>query len=380
MTEEKKVSEDNESGWDEALLPVLQDIVGKAVEGVCDIKAIDIAIRSLSPSVVVASSGLPSLVGMLSSKLAHGLFTSPVYRDLFKDSLIEAGRRLRDKIQEKGGMKNVTKEEYGEAVQEGFQAAAEKKYVVIDGLLHQPNCWRIQPRLKQPQRRSKEKDGQQQPQQQQAQPVAEVTLLEAEQQHVMCAPCCFDGVQADIKTKTEAPAKVEAPKPPPRSPMEVINRAAPEDRAFFLKWLKGLPADERKRVDEYLKHLDSEEEFNALVGCIKDEPEVVYEMMMLLENSNGSLRTKQFILLAGQAIERHSMEALGAIKCGIKHAARKVVETDEMFAPVAKRLRENESREKPEPTFRVALGLKKPENKGFLHATGRFVKSLFLFF
>lgn len=365
MTEETKKSEDNDSGWDEALLPVLQDIVGRVTDGICDIKAIDIALRSLSPAFVMASSGLPSMVGMLSSKLASSMFKSPIYRDLFKDSLIEAGRRLRDKIQEKGGMKNVTKEEYGNAVKEGFKAAAEKKYVVIDGLLHSTSCARIQYRVK------PAKDSQ-------GPGNVEVTLLEAEQQHIMCAPCCFEGVQADIKTKTEAPAKVEAPKPPPRSPMEVINRAKSEDRVLFLKWLKDLPVDERKRVDEFLKHLDSEEEFNALVSCIKEQPEIVHEMLTLLENSNGSLRTKQYLLLFGQAVERHSMAALGTLKAALKSSCKAVQDFDASFAPVAKRLRENDAREQPENTIAVALGGKKPEKTGVLRSAGRFVKSLFL--
>ncbi len=367
MSEEEKDTDskmaDAEEDLAAAVLPILQSIVGWSVDKFADIRAVDIALRALSPGVILASNGLPNFVGLISSKLGRKLFTSDVARDLFKDSLLEAARHVTAKVQEKGGMKNITPQEYGDAVKDGFRAAMEKKYVIIDRLLHSPSCAGIQSRLAKPPAVN-----------------VEITLLEAEQQHFMRAPCCFDGVQADIKAQAAAPAKAEASRLPPRSPMEVINRAKPKDRVVFFTWLKGLPADERVRVDAFLKHLDSEEELHALLHVIKDAPDLVYELLTLLENSNGSHRTAQYLLLFGQAIERHSMQALTVLKVGLKEAVNTGRAFDASFAPVAKRLRDNDAGENPRITVAVLCSSRAPEKEGVLKATARFVKSLFLIF
>jgi hypothetical protein len=315
-----------------ASLPILRRFIKPFMGYVCDTAVVDFMIRKLSPAEIEAADGLPVVVAGLAADLSRRMFKNAVAADLVADSCSAAAEAVADKIRTKGGIDKVSPDEYENALKQGAEVAAAKQCVIVDGLLHAKTCFRIQEHLR-PQRQGKD------------QPpkivgVTEVTLGEAaEMSGLLVAPCCHKGIDAELNKPTAAPKPAKVAQP--RSPMEIIMRGTEVQRFAFFNWYGGLDAATRERVSEFMKHLDSSEEFVGLVYMITEQSHLASEMLTLLENANGSHKTEKYLKKACQALGRGSDGALRVLKSASDAARVQYRELDASLAPVVQRLEAN---------------------------------------
>lgn len=294
MSEQKKPGTERVGGGsalDEALRPVVSSALSGLLDWVIDVKPINEALKHLSPSVRQMSSLLPMAAGYGFAKLPMSLFKNDTVAHFFEDTVVEMARHIDRKIKAVGSVDKVTPEEYAAAIEQGLTVAMERKYVVDPmGFLHRADCVKLQA-FRRPFQQRNDRNGQPVPPP--PSQLQEVTLQTALDQKLQGSPCCFHGIQADLK-KAEAPKSEKKS----RSPMEVIGGSGdPDLQAKFNAWFKGLSVAERTRVLGLLKHLDSIEEFKGLMAL---DPEIRDEMLTLLENTNTSFTVSRFLgLVAG---------------------------------------------------------------------------------
>lgn len=294
MSEDKKPDVERvggKSALDEALRPAVSSALAGLLDWVLDVKPINEAMKFLSPGARQMASLLPMGAGYAFAKLPMSLFPNPTVADFFEDVVVEMARHIDRKIKAAGSVDKVSPQEYADALHEGAKVALERKYAVDPmGFLHRGDCVKLQA-FRRPQQQRTDRNGQPIPPP--PSQLQEVTLQTALDQKLQGSPCCFHGIQADLK-KAEAP-KAEKKS---RSPMEVIGGSGdPDLQAKFNAWYKGLSAAERTRVLGLLKHLDSIEEFKGLMAL---DPEIRDEMLTLLENTNTSFTVSRFLgLVAG---------------------------------------------------------------------------------
>lgn len=316
------------SALDEALRPAVSNALSGFLDWVLDVKPINEALKYLSPSFRQMSSMLPMAAGYGFAKLPMSLFPNPTVAHFFQDVVVEMARHLDRKIKSAGSVDGVSKEEYSAALHEGAKVALEKKYVVDPvGHLHRADCVRLGA-FRRPQQQRTDRNGQPLPPP--PSQLQEVSIETAISQKLQASPCCFQGIQADVK-KAEAPkAEKKA-----RSPMEVIGGSDdPELKKAFNDWFKSLSGDERKRVMELLKHLDSIEEFKGLMAL---DPEIRDEMLTLLENTNASFTVSKFLGLVGAAL-KSGAQNLAVVA---KKAWEDYKEFDKSLEPLVQELKAN---------------------------------------
>jgi hypothetical protein len=269
-------------------------------------------------------------VGYGIAKLPMSLFPNPTIAHFFSDVVVEMAREIDRKIKEAGSVDKVSHEDYAKAAHDGFAKAMEAKYVVDPmGFLHRADCVKLQAfRRPQHQQRNDRNNGQ--PPTPPPSQLQEITLQAAIAQKLQGSPCCFEGISADLK-------KAEAPKAEKklRSPMEVIGASGdPELQAKFNAWFKGLNAADRARTMELMKHLDSVDEFKALMAV---DPEIREEMMTLLENTNSSFKIGQYLQVLGSALKSGKTKVVEAIKVMWKSYKK----FDESLEPTVRKLEAN---------------------------------------
>jgi hypothetical protein len=313
------------SALDEALRPAVSSALSGVLDWVLDTKPINEALKFLSPSVRQFSSLLPMGVGYGFAKLPVSLFPNETVAHFFQDVVVEMARHLDRKIKAQGGVDKVSPEEYAGALHEGMRAATEKKYAVDPlGHIHRSDCVKLGA-FRRPHQERRGKDGQIIPPP--PSQLQEVSLESAIAQKLRVSPCCFEGVQADVK-KADAPKTEKKP----RSPMDVIGGSGdPELQKQFNDWFKGLKADERERVTKLLRHLDSVDEFKGLMAT---DPEIRDEMLTLLENTNASYTVGKVLEAIGKASKTAATELVEAIKV----AYREFKAWEESLAPLERRL------------------------------------------
>lgn len=335
--------------WDEAILPWVNQFVDKFVDAGLDIKGVDAMIRALSPLTIsalanimqpaanIAIGAIPLTVVGGNANLGHFL------QDVLRHGITHTVKR----VKEKGGIDKMTPEEFGATLQEGLKEGMARKLVIDPlGHLHTPDCPEY--------RRVFARNNDQRPQQPNQPPRpsrdVEVTIETAIARKLMCAPCCFPHVQSEL-------AKPPAPKAEKKavSPAEVLGRD-PELAKQFGEWFKSLSSDERTRVRELLKHLDSVDELRCLMAL---DPSIRGELLTLLENTNGSFTAAQFLKVMSGAAKS------GAIH--VRDAARKAWKAYKTFdaglAPVAARLEANLKSDDRKSTLSVLFADDKPRKK-----------------
>lgn len=331
MSENKNPGTDRVGGasaLDEALRPAVSSALSGVLDWVLNVKPINEALKHLSPSVRQMSSLLPMAAGYGFAKLPVSLFKSATVAHFFQDVVVEMARHIDRKIKASGGVDKMTPEEYAAAAHAGATEALARKYVVDPmGHLHRGDCVRLQA-FRRPFQQRNDRNGQPLPPP--PSQLQEVSMETAIGQKLQVSPCCFEGVQADLK-KAEAP-KAEKKS---RSPMEVIGGSDdPELKKAFNEWFKSLSGDERKRVMELLKHLDSIEEFKGLMTL---DPEIRDEMLTLLENTNTSFTVSRFLHLVGDAAKNGSHKLAEAAR----HAWEAYKKFDKSLEPTVQKLEAN---------------------------------------
>ncbi len=313
------------SALDEALRPAVSSALSSMLDWVLDTKPINEALKYLSPSVRQFSSLLPMGVGYGFAKLPISLFPNETVAHFFQDVVVEMARHLDRKIKANGSVDKVSPEEYAGALHEGMKAATEKRYAVDPlGHVHRSDCVKLGA-FRRPHQERKDRDGRPLPPP--PSQLQEVTLESAISQKLRVSPCCFEGVQADVK-------KADAPKADKksRSPMEVIGGSGdPELQKQFNDWFKGLSRDERDRVTKLLRHLDSVDEFKGLMAT---DPEIRDEMLTLLENTNASYTVGKVLEAIGKAGKTVGTEIVEAAKV----AYREFKAWEASLAPLERRL------------------------------------------
>ena len=309
MSEPQKTGTESVGGasaLDEALRPAVSSALSGVLDWVIDVKPINEALKYLSPSFRQMASLLPMATGYGFAKLPMSLFPNATVAHFFQDVVVEMARHIDRKIKAAGGVDKVSPEEYAAAAHAGATEALARKYVVDPmGHLHRNDCVKLQAFRRPQQQQRTDRNGQPLPPP--PSQLQEISIEGAIAQKLLVSPCCFEGVLADIK-KAEAP-KAEKKS---RSPMEVIGGSDdPELKKAFNEWFKGLSGDERKRVTELLKHLDSIEEFKGLMAL---DPEIRDEMLTLLENTNTSYKVSQFLGLVEAALKSGASNVTEAAK------------------------------------------------------------------
>lgn len=291
------------SALDEALRPAVSSALSGMLDWVLDVKPLNEAIKHLSPSFRQMTSLLPMAVGYGFAKLPVSLFKTPTIAHFFQDVVVEMARHLDRKIKAAGSADKMSHEEYVQAVQEGYAAAMERKYVVDPmGHIHRPDCVKLSA-FRRPHQQRNDRNGQPLPPP--PSQLQEVSLQTAIGQKLQGSPCCFESISADLK-------KAEAPKAEKkfRSPAEVLAAVKPELREKFNAWLKGTDQTTRERLLTLLKHVDSVEEVEALMSVDDDLRE---DMLKLCENTNASLKVSNFLGLAANVLKTGAAGAKEAI-------------------------------------------------------------------
>jgi len=317
------------SALDEALRPAVSSALAGVLDWVLDVKPINEALKHLSPSFRQMSSLLPMAAGYGFAKLPISLFKNATVAHFFQDVVVEMARHLDRKIKTAGSVDKVSPEEYAAAAHAGVVEAMARKYVVDPmGHLHRADCVRLASFRRPQQQPRNDRNGQPLPPP--PSQLQEIGIEGAIAQKLQVSPCCFEGVQADIK-KAEAP-KAEKKS---RSPMEVIGGSDdPELKKAFNEWFKSLSGDERKRVMELLKHLDSIEEFKGLMAL---DPEIRDEMLTLLENTNTSFTVSRFLGLVGDVAKSGARNVAEVAK----KAWEGYKKFDASLAPMVEKLEKN---------------------------------------
>lgn len=294
---------------DEMLRPVVSSALSSMLDWVVDSKPITAALQHLSPSVRQFSSLLPIVVAGGFAKLPVSMFGNATYAHFFQDVVVEMARHLDRKIKAAGSVDKVSPEEYASALHDGMKAATEKKYAVDPlGHIHRSDCVKLGA-FRRPHQERRGKDGQIIPSP--PSQLQEVTLESAMAQKLQVSPCCFEGVQSDVKKSGEPKTEKRM-----RSPMEVIGGSGdPKLQEQFNAWFKGLNAAERERVLKLLRHLDSVDEFKGLMAT---DPEIRDEMLTLLENTNASYTVGKVLEALGKASKTAATEIVEAVKIACK--------------------------------------------------------------
>ncbi|HTM68494.1 MAG TPA: hypothetical protein VL426_04285 [Candidatus Binatia bacterium] len=327
MSEDKKPDVERvggKSALDEALRPAVSSALSGLLDLVLDVKPINEALKFLSPGARQLASMLPMAAGYGFAKLPMSLFPNPTVADFFEDIVVEMARHIDRKIKASGSVDKLSPKEYVEAMQAGAKEAMERKYVVDPmGFLHRADCVKLQS-FRRPHQERKDRNGQPLPPP--PSQLQEVTLQTAIDQKLQGSPCCFQGIQADLK-------KADSPKAEKRfrSPAEVIGALKPELREKFNAWLKGCDEETRKRLLTLLKHIDSPEEVEALLSV---DDELREEMLVLCENTNTSLKVGNFLAAAAQVFKTGAAEA----KVVIKKAWEAYKKFDESLEPTVRKL------------------------------------------
>lgn len=229
--------------------------------------------------------------GFSIGEIPSSAFKSQTREHFFKSVANEVFKNLGKVIRQKSGAP-PTEEELKKAVQDGIRAAEERKLAIDPmGHLHLPECrelGRLKAGLKA------------------ASDVREIAFKAALEQRLKTAPCCFPAVE---EQKQPAP---QAPNPATRggrkpSPLEIIGRMSREQQKQFGDWLANLTEEERGRIIDDLRALDSEAEFTGFMAM---DPETRVQMLPLLEE-----RKKQLEMI-GKLIESGFAKAAGILKKG----------------------------------------------------------------
>lgn len=294
---------------DEMLRPVVSSALSSVLDWVLDAKPINAALEHLSPSVRQFSSLLPIAVAGGFAKLPVSMFKNATYAHFFQDIVVEMARHLDRKIKKAGSVDKVSPEEYAEALQSGLKEVVERAYFVDPmGHVHRHDCVKLSV-FKKPHFERRGKDGQPIPPP--PSQLQQISLENAIAQELQVSPCCFKGVEADIK-KANAPKTEKKP----RSPMDVIGGSGDvELQKRFNDWFKSLSPAERERVTKLLPHLDSVDEFKGLMAM---DPEIRTEMLTLLENTNASYTVGKVLEALGKASKVAAAELAEAFKCACK--------------------------------------------------------------
>lgn len=294
---------------DEMLRPVVSSALSSMADWVIDAKPINAALQHLSPSVRQFSSLLPIVVAGAFANLPVSLFKNATYAHFFQDVVVEMARHIDRKIKASGSADKVSPEEYASALHEGMKAAIEKKYAVDPmGHVHRSDCVKLGA-FRRPHHERKDRDGKPIPPP--PSQLQEVTLETALAQKLQVSPCCFDGIQADLKKASEPKTEKK-----PRSPMDVIGGSGDSElQKRFNDWYKSLTHAERERVTKLLPHLDSIDEFKGLMAM---DAEIRAEMLTLLENTNASYTVGKVLEAIGKASKVVGAEIAEAFKCACK--------------------------------------------------------------
>jgi hypothetical protein len=313
------------SGLDEAMRPVVSSVLSSVLDGILDTKPFTEALRYLSPSVRQISSLLPMGVGYGFAKLPVSLFPNPTIAHFAQDVVVEMARHLDRKIKAVGSVDKMSEDDYAKALHEGAKVATEKKYAVDPmGHIHRSDCVKLGA-FRRPHQERRDRDGKPIPPP--PSQLQEVTLETAVAQKLQVSPCCFEGVNADLKKAAEPKTEKK-----PRSPMDVIGGSGdPELQKQFNDWFKSLTVAERERVTKLLRHLDSVDEFKGLMAT---DPEIRDEMLTLLENTNASYTVGKVLEAIGKASKTAGTEIIEAAKV----AYREFKSWEASLAPTEARL------------------------------------------
>ncbi|HTK05171.1 MAG TPA: hypothetical protein VL500_06295 [Candidatus Eisenbacteria bacterium] len=312
------------SALDEALRPAVSNALSGMLDWVLDVKPINEALKHLSPSFRQMSSLLPMAAGYGFAKLPVSLFKNMTVAHFFQDVVVEMARHIDRKIKQAGSVDKVSPGEYADAAHAGAVEAMARKYVVDPmGHLHRADCVRLAS-FRRPHQQRNDRNGQPVPPP--PSQLQEIGIEGAIAQKLQVSPCCFEGVQADVK-------KAEAPKAEKkfRSPAEVFAAIKPELREKFNAWLKSTDEETRKRLLTLLKHVDSVEEVEALMSVDDDLRE---DMLALCENTNASLKVSNFLGLAASALKSGAKDA----KVAITKAWEAYKKFDASLAPTVEKL------------------------------------------
>lgn len=291
------------SAVDDALRPVVQNFVAGMLDMFADHRGVDAMLRELSPTVRAATKFLPMGAGYLMAKLPAAYFKSPEVAHFVQDIVVEASRHIDKIVQAKGSPDQVTPTELNDALKKGYEAAAQKKYVVDPTrTFHAPSCVNLSHFRRQP----FQKKGDQQPPPPQNN-LAEVTFKEAMEQDLKPCLHCLKRIQADLK-----PAEAPKADKKPRSPLDILGSFKDEElRKQFAVWYKGLTTEQRAEANQGLQELDSEAEF---MGFMALDPALRMEAIGLLKTRNASHAVGNFLNILGSAIKAGSKETLEVLK------------------------------------------------------------------
>jgi len=275
--------------------PYIERLIIKLVHHFADSRPVTAMLRDLSPDTAqLIYSALPGAVGLAISRIPNSAFKTPERAHFVRSMINEASKNIGEVVLQKAGAA-PTPEEGAKAVDDAFKKVEEQK-LVLDalGLVHLPDCVRLG-QLKPFQRKN-------------------VSFKAAIDQGLKAAPCCFPGIEAELKKQAAPPSKKERRKNP--SALDIIGGMSSQDRAAFMAWLKTLTREQRGLAIEGLRWLDSDEEF---VGFMAMEPQMRLEMLPLLQEriiEGRKVRdaVKKFLGLVGALVKAGFGKAADAAK------------------------------------------------------------------
>jgi hypothetical protein len=259
--------------------PYLERMIIKTIRHIADSRPVEAMIRDMSHSTAdVIYQALPGAIGLAISSVPDVAFKSPAAAVYIRSLINEAGKTIGDVIHEKKlkGEK-ATDTEKDAAAEAAIKAVDEKKVVFAIGAIHLPGCVHLTS-LKPYQRQ-------------------EMALKDAVEQQLKAAPCCFEGIDTELK-KQAAPPKKTVKKNP--SPFDVVGVMDEAGRRSFNDWLKGLTEEQRKRACDALHELDSADEF---AGFMAMDSDIRLELLSLLENRNARHAVKKYLGIAGSLVK-----------------------------------------------------------------------------
>lgn len=269
---------------DEMIATATVAIVTKLMFFVASYKPVDAALRFLAPYLKFTSEALPFAANFVVAKMPLAWFPSPEMAHVFKNVVEAMAHTLQRIVEEKAG-EPLAPTDVAKAVHEATMTVMGQRFSVdnVMGFYHVENPAHI----------AHMRDWDKFP---------KFTLAELQQQGTKACPECIICFQPGV---SEAGAEKPAEKPATakkvlRQPLEIIGGCPDEHlRKEFSTWFAALTAEQRTRVAEAFKHLDSHEEF---VGFMALEPSTRLEMLELLASRDDTRQVRGFLSAIGQAV------------------------------------------------------------------------------
>jgi hypothetical protein len=304
----------------------VERLVHKLAQYFVDARPVKALLRDISPAVIEAIySGLPAVTGFVTAGISDNAFKSPVLARLFKESINEFAKALGDILVEKEG--DAVTLDIERAATDAVQKL-EATPLVLDqmGFVHLAGCAKIAAwRASQPRHTRKGKNGQ--PEIVVSADLPSISLKTAASQNLQAAPCCFTGIDTELKKQATPPPPKDKFGGRSKSLFDIIGSLPEEEQNGFIAWFETLSGEERERAARVLREVDSIEEFRVLM---KLKPELRLEHIAFIENRVRENLLNRIVSGAGKLVEGGAQK-VGAVLTDVKNGAK---ELDESFKPM----------------------------------------------